>query len=86
MLLGLCRSGIVSIVGAWRIALEPLAPAITRNGTGITKSRGLGSVALAFFIRVLPKVGPLKVLSFEAPVPQAEQRFEDSFDRTRDLY
>jgi len=47
---------------------------------------GASSVALAFFIRVLPKVGPLKVLSFEAPVAQAEQRFEDSFDRTRDLY
>jgi hypothetical protein len=47
---------------------------------------GIGSRILAFFLRILPKVGPLKALSFKPPTPQTEKFFEDSFDRTMDLY
>ena len=41
-----------------------------------------GSVVLAFVIRILPKVGPLRALSVRAPSAQTEMLFEDSFDRT----
>ena len=43
---------------------------------------GPGSAVLAFVIRILPKVGPLKALAFNAPSGQTERLFEDSFDRT----
>ena len=38
---------------------------------------------LAFLYRLLPKIGPLKPLSFETPTPQAEALFEQSFRDTR---
>ena len=41
---------------------------------------------LAFFLRILPKFGPLKVLELKTPTPQAQQMFEASFDATLDLY
>jgi hypothetical protein len=47
---------------------------------------GPGASVLAFVIRILPKVGPLKVLAFKAPTPQAEKLFETSFLKTLDLY
>ena len=45
-----------------------------------------GSVVLAFVIRILPKIGPLRALSFRAPSAQTEGLFEDSFDRTLTEY
>ena len=33
----------------------------------------------AFFVRILPKVGPLKALGFRMPTPEAEKLFEESF-------
>ena len=47
---------------------------------------GIGTRMLAFLIRILPKVGPLKALSFMPPTPQTDKLFEASFDRTLDLY
>jgi hypothetical protein len=41
---------------------------------------GIGSRVLAFFFRLLPKVGPLRGLGFRVPTPQIERMFEDSFD------
>ena len=35
---------------------------------------------IAFFIRILPKVGPLKALSFKDPGPKGEEYFIKSFD------
>lgn len=37
---------------------------------------------LAFLTRLLPKIGPLRVLQFKAPTPQTEKMFEDSFNAT----
>ena len=34
---------------------------------------GIGARILAFFIRILPKVGPLKALSFKPPTPQTDK-------------
>lgn len=50
------------------------------------KTPGIGTRMLAFLIRILPKIGPLKVLSFKPPTPQTDRLFEASFDRTLDLY
>jgi hypothetical protein len=41
---------------------------------------------LAFVYRLLPKVGPLKPLSFKAPTPQAEVFFTHSLEETRARY
>jgi hypothetical protein len=47
---------------------------------------GVGSSILAFFYRLLPKIGPLKVLTFRTPTPVTENLFEDSFNVTLDRY
>ena len=41
---------------------------------------------LGFVFKLLPKIGPLRPLAFEAPTPEAEQLFADSFASTRDRY
>ena len=41
---------------------------------------------LAFLYRVLPKVGPLRVLQLKTPTPQTEKMFEASFNATMDRY
>lgn len=45
-----------------------------------------GEDILAFIIRIIPKIGPLKVLDIKTPTPQAQQMFEASFNATLDLY
>ena len=41
---------------------------------------------LAFFVRILPKVGPLKTLSFKAPTPEAERMYLESVNASLELY
>ncbi|MDP9337263.1 MAG: zinc dependent phospholipase C family protein [Acidobacteriota bacterium] len=41
---------------------------------------------LAFLTKLLPKIGPLRVLQFKAPTPQTEKMFEDSFNATLERY
>ena len=41
---------------------------------------------LAFLFRILPKIGPLRVLQFRTPTPQTEKMFEESFNATLDRY
>lgn len=45
-----------------------------------------GERFLAFLLRILPKVGPLKVLQLKTPTPAAEKLFEESFNATLDRY
>ncbi len=45
-----------------------------------------GERFLAFLVRILPKVGPLKVLELKTPTPAAEKLFEASFNATLDRY
>jgi hypothetical protein len=45
-----------------------------------------GENFLAFLVRILPKVGPLKVLELKTPTPAAEKLFEASFNATLDRY
>ncbi len=41
---------------------------------------------LAFFVRILPKIGPLRVLQLRTPTPATERMFEASFNSTLDSY
>jgi zinc dependent phospholipase C len=41
---------------------------------------------VSLFIQVIPKVGPLRVLNFESPTPQAERLFVSSFDIASTFY
>ena len=47
---------------------------------------GIKTRIVAWFIRVLPKVGPLKSLQFRAPTPEVEKLFMASFNATLDTY
>jgi len=53
---------------------------------GKYREPGLLTRILAFLIRILPKIGPLKALSFKPPTPQTESLFQLSFDRTMTEY
>jgi hypothetical protein len=41
---------------------------------------------LALLYRLLPKIGPLKILTLRTPTPEAERLFEASFNATLDRY
>jgi hypothetical protein len=41
---------------------------------------------LAFLYRLLPKIGPLRVLQFRTPTPETQKLFEASFNATLDRY
>jgi Zinc dependent phospholipase C len=45
-----------------------------------------GDKCLAFFYRILPKFGPLRVLEFKTLTPETEHMFEASFNDTLDQY
>jgi hypothetical protein len=45
-----------------------------------------GEKFLAFLYKLIPKVGPLRVLQFRTPTPQTEKMFEESFNATLDRY
>jgi hypothetical protein len=47
---------------------------------------GTGTRILSFLIRILPKIGPLRALSFQPPTPRTTALFETSFNRTLDEY
>jgi hypothetical protein len=50
------------------------------------RSPSFGDRFLAFLIRILPKIGPLKVLELKTPTPATERMFEDSFNASLDRY
>jgi len=47
---------------------------------------GAGTKVAAFFIKLIPKVGPLKVLSLRMPTAQTETMFQQSFDTALGQY
>jgi hypothetical protein len=46
----------------------------------------LGERLLAFLTKLIPKIGPLKVLQLRTPTPETERMFEASFNATLDRY
>jgi hypothetical protein len=47
---------------------------------------GIATRMMGSIIRVLPKIGPLKVLSFQKPTTQTEEMYVKSMNRTADQY
>ncbi len=45
-----------------------------------------GDRFLAFLYRLIPKIGPLKILQFRTPTPETEKLFESSFNTTMTHY
>jgi hypothetical protein len=45
-----------------------------------------GEKFLAFLYKILPKIGPLKILQLRTPTPETEHMFEASFNATIDSY
>jgi hypothetical protein len=45
-----------------------------------------GEKFLAFLYKILPKIGPLKILQLRTPTPETERMFEASFNATVDSY
>jgi hypothetical protein len=45
-----------------------------------------GERFLAFIAKIIPKIGPLKVLQLRTPTPETERMFEASFNATLDRY
>jgi hypothetical protein len=43
---------------------------------------GFGTKLLAFLIRIAPKIGPFRALTFRTPTPDTEKMFEASFNHT----
>ena len=41
---------------------------------------------LAFLVRILPKIGPLKILQLRTPTPETQRMFEASFNTTLESY
>ena len=56
--------------------------ALGREGEKI----GIFAHILVFFFELLPKIGPLATLKFEAPTPDSQRLFVDSFRATLDDY
>ena len=50
------------------------------------KKPGFGARLISYFIRILPKIGPLKPFAFKVPTPEAEQLFRSSFRKTMAAY
>ena len=58
-----------------------------RKNWGKTYQRpSFGDNVLAFILRIVPKIGPLKVFELKTPTPAAQQMFEASFNATLDRY
>src|SRR5947207_2501778 len=53
-----------------------------KEWSGQYQKPGIGSRILAFIFKLLPKVGPLRTLSFKMPTPQGETMFMKSFNNT----
>jgi len=83
-----------------RDEIEKVTPHVQQNAFVYTLTRrqyeqefgteyhrpGILARFLVWIVRVLPKVGPFKPLAFQAPTPEAERLFSDSFKVARDRY
>ena len=47
---------------------------------------GLGTRILAFFLKLVPKIGPFKAVSFQIPIPQTEDMYIKSLNDTVESY
>jgi hypothetical protein len=47
---------------------------------------GIAARLLAFLFRIVPKVGPLRALAFKPPTAATEKLFQESFNKTLEVY
>lgn len=80
--------------------LEKSSPGITREKFVYNLSRagyerewgreyekpGMMARVIAFTVRIVPKVGPFRILAFKPPTPETEQMFMNSFNATVEEY
>jgi hypothetical protein len=52
----------------------------------VYRKPGIGSRILAFFLKLIPKVGPFKAVSFKIPTQQTEDMYVKSVDETVENY
>jgi Zinc dependent phospholipase C len=57
-----------------------------KNWGNVYQPPTFGERLLAFLVRIIPKIGPLRVLQLRMPTPQAERMFEASFDASLQRY
>jgi hypothetical protein len=57
-----------------------------KNWGGNYQKPTLGERFVALILKIVPKIGPLRVLAFRTPTPQTERMFEASFNATLDRY
>jgi zinc dependent phospholipase C len=83
-----------------REEIEKLTPGVQESAFVFTYTRqqydqefgshyhhpGFFARIVGFFYKLLPKLGPLRPLSFRTPTPEAEQLFAESFRLTRTRY
>lgn len=63
------------------------SPAAFRKEYGNDYQRpGFGARIISYFIRVLPKIGPLKPFAFKLPTPEAQKVFRTSFQKVMASY
>ena len=83
-----------------RKEIEQVAPGITRSkfifnlsrrdyekefGTDYAKPKGWAR-CVGVLYHLIPKVGPFRALAFQAPTPEAEKLFLESFSRTKERF
>ena len=83
-----------------RDAIRKTTPGVVREQFVLTMTRadyarefdgkyrrpGFFTKLLSFVYRLVPKIGPLRPLSFKVPTPEAEKLFVDSLERSRDRF
>jgi len=52
----------------------------------VYRKPGIGTRILAFFLKIVPKVGPFRAVSFKIPTPQTEDMYIKSVDDTVENY
>ncbi len=57
-----------------------------KDWNGKYRAPSFGVRLLAFFIQILPKIGPLRALSFRVPTPETEKLFMTSFNMSLEDY
>src|SRR5580700_2924709 len=57
-----------------------------KEGGNGSRKPGFGTRVLAFFLRIVPKVGPFRALSFKVPTTQTEDMYVKSINKTVDDY
>ena len=83
-----------------REEIEQVAPGMTRTkfifnlsdreyekqfGTDYAKPKGWARI-ISYLYRLIPKIGPFRNLGFQAPTPEAETLFLESFVRTKEKF